>query len=90
MIAMIPGAIAMEGNESFLFLSNLGGAISAILLLYYCGYALLHSTQHIDSPRERTKWFYIIVLVNVFGAMFYYFTKYKDLKKEGRGNLLKF
>lgn len=89
---VIPDILASEGNESLgLFLTaQAAGVISVILLIYYCGFAALHSIQHIDSPKERTKWFLWTILVNVFGSMYYYLTKYQELKKEGRGGLLKF
>ncbi|MEO0795597.1 MAG: hypothetical protein AAFX93_10560 [Verrucomicrobiota bacterium] len=92
MAAMIPEMLLMEGIESlFLQIAALiAGMISGILVVLYCGFAALHAIQHLESPKERTKWFIITIVVNVFGSMYYYLTKYQKLKEQGRGGLLKF
>lgn len=91
-VGVIPDILVEEGNDSLSLLisAQVAGLVSTILLILYCGFAALHSNQHIDSPKERTKWFMWTILVNVFGSMYYYLTKYQELKKDGRGGLLKF
>ncbi len=91
-ITMVPDILVKEGTETLSLLppAKITGVISALLLFCYCGFAALHAIQHLDSPKERTKWFLITILVNVFGSMYYYLTKYQELKKEGQGGLLRF
>lgn len=59
-------------------------------LLAYCGFAALHSTQHIASPRERSMWLIVTVGLNVLGACWYYLTTYQSFCKAGQGHLMRF
>ncbi len=49
--------------------------VLAIGLLLYCGFAALHSTQHVASPQERSMWLVLTVLFNVLGSCWYVLTE---------------
>jgi len=51
-------------------------------------FALIHAVQRIDSPAERTRWVLWLLLFNVFGAVVYFCTKYRQLRIMGMGRLL--
>lgn len=59
-------------------------------LLWYCGFAALHSTQYLASPRDRSAWLLMIVGLNVLGACYYFLTRYQSFRKEGKGRLMSF
>jgi len=57
-------------------------------MVRYCGFAALHSTQYLDSPRDRSVWLIVILGMNVFGACWYFLTRYQAFRKEGKGRLM--
>ena len=59
-------------------------------LLAYCGFAALHSTQHIPTPQERSIWLITTVVLNIFGSCGYYLTAYQSFRKAGQGRLMRF
>jgi len=59
-------------------------------LLWYCGFAALHSTQYLASPQDRSAWLLMIVGLNVLGACYYFLTRYQSFRKEGKGRLMSF
>ena len=61
--------------------------ISAISLVFYCGFAALHSVSRVESGSDRMAWIILTVGGNVFGALFYYLTKYQDFRSHGLGGL---
>ena len=62
----------------------------ALGIVSYCGFAALHSTQHLSSPKERSKWLVATIGMNVFGYCWYYVTTYQSLRKAGQGRLMRF
>jgi heme/copper-type cytochrome/quinol oxidase subunit 2 len=62
----------------------------ALGLFTYCGFAALHSTQHIASPHERSTWLIATVVLNVLGSCWYYLTIYQSFRKAGQGRLMRF
>lgn len=68
---------------------SLGAELVCVVgLVYYCGFAALHSTQYLTSPRDRSIWLIVILGMNVFGACWYYLTRYQSFRKEGKGRLM--
>lgn len=61
--------------------------ISAISLVFYCGFAALHSVSRVESGTDRMGWIILTVGCNVFGSLFYYLTKYQDFRSHGLGGL---
>lgn len=57
-------------------------------LVFYCGFAALHSTQHIPCPLQRSTWLLVTIPGNALGSCFYYCTIYQQYRKEGKGKLL--
>lgn len=67
---------------------SLGAELVCVVgLVCYCGFAALHSTQYLTSPRDRSIWLIVIIGMNVFGACWYYLTQYQSFRKEGKGRL---
>jgi hypothetical protein len=62
----------------------------ALGLFTYCGFAALHSTQHVASPQERSIWLIATVGLNVLGSCWYYVTTYQSFRKAGQGCLMRF
>lgn len=62
--------------------------VLVIGMVWYCGFAALHSTQYLDSPRDRSVWLIVILGMNVFGAFWYFLTRYQSFRKEGKGRLM--
>lgn len=62
--------------------------VATVLVVGACLLALLHAVQRIDDPLERSKWLLLFVLFHVFAAIIYSFTRYRDLRAEGKGALL--
>ncbi|MDD5139464.1 MAG: hypothetical protein PHY43_04280 [Verrucomicrobiales bacterium] len=62
----------------------------ALGLFTYCGFAALHSTQHVASPQERSMWLIATVALNVLGSCWYYVTAYQSFRKAGQGRLMRF
>lgn len=56
----------------------------------YCGFAALHSTQHIDSPEDRSMWLIATVAGNVLGSCCYYLSTYQRFRSTGQGGLMRF
>lgn len=71
-------------------LNSCSQVILAIGLLLYCGFAALHSTQHISSPRDRSQWLIATVGLNVVGSCWYLLTVYQAFRKIGQGGLISF
>ena len=61
--------------------------ISAVSLVFYCGFAALHSVSRVESGSDRMGWIILTVGCNVFGSLFYYLTKYQDFRSHGLGGL---
>jgi len=57
-------------------------------MVCYCGFAALHSTQYLTSPKDRSIWLIVILGMNVFGACWYFLTRYQAFRKEGKGRLM--
>ena len=73
-------------------ISIINGQIQIVLalsLLFYCGFAALHSVSHIEDPGDRMVWIVLTVVFNVGGSLFYYLTKYQDFRAHGLGGLIR-
>ena len=75
---------------STLLLNVTAQALLAIGMFLYCGFAALHSTQHVSSPRERTQWLIFTIGLNVLGSCWYFLTIYQSFRKAGKGRLMSF
>lgn len=73
-----------------LVLNVIAQGLLALGLVIYCGFAALHSTQHIASPQERSMWLIATVALNVLGSCWYYVTIYQSFRKAGKGGLMGF
>jgi hypothetical protein len=62
--------------------------LSAVGMFVYCGFAALHSTQYISSPKERSMWLVVTIVLNVFGSCWYFVTTYQSFRKIGKGRLM--
>ena len=77
-------------DQQTLVLNLIAQVLLALGLFTYCGFAALHSTQHIASPQERSMWLIATVVLNVFGSCWYYVTTYQSFRKAGQGRLMRF
>ncbi|MFK5921246.1 MAG: hypothetical protein QM496_03650 [Verrucomicrobiota bacterium] len=58
-------------------------------LLFYCGFAALHSVSHVEDPGDRVGWILLTIGINVVGSLVYYLTKYQDFRSHGMGGLIR-
>ena len=77
-------------DQQTLVLNVVAQVLLALGLFTYCGFAALHSTQHISSPQERSMWLIATVVLNVLGSCWYYVTTYQSFRKGGQGRLMRF
>jgi hypothetical protein len=73
-------------------ISIINGLIQLVLalsLLFYCGFAALHSVSHVEDPSDRMAWIALTVIFNVVGSLIYYLTKYQDFRAHGLGGLIR-
>ena len=77
-------------EKSTLVLNLVAQVLLAFGMLLYCGFAALHSTQHVSSPHDRTGWLIATVFLNVLGSCWYYLTTYQSFRKIGKGRLMSF
>ena len=73
-----------------LVLNVITQVLLALGLFTYCGFAALHSTQHIDSPQDRSMWLIFTLVLNVLGSCWYYVTTYQSFRRSGQGRLMRF
>lgn len=57
-------------------------------LIGYCGFAALHSTQHLTCPHERSYWLIAVIGGNIVGSCIYFCTRYQKFRAAGAGRLL--
>jgi hypothetical protein len=81
-----PFAKASDG--SMLILNVSAEVLLALGLFLYCGFAALHSTQYVVSPRERSLWLIVTIVLNVLGSCWYFLTAYQAFRKLGKGRLM--
>ncbi|NJK92071.1 MAG: hypothetical protein HC904_09740 [Blastochloris sp.] len=62
--------------------------VMAFFITFYTAFFAIHAAQHIQDPCDRSGWLLIIVPFTVFGATFYFMTKYLKFKSIGKGNLI--
>ncbi len=79
---------AKSSDSSTLILNISAQVLLGVGLILYCGFAALHSTQYVASPRERSLWLIVTVLFNVFGSCWYFLTAYQAFRKLGNGRLM--
>jgi hypothetical protein len=77
-------------DQQTLVVNVIAQVLLALGLFTYCGFAALHSTQHIGSPQERSMWLIFTVVLNVLGSCWYYLTIYQTFRKAGQGRLMRF
>ena len=73
-------------------ISIINGLVHLVLvfsLLFYCGFAALHSVSHVEDPGDRMGWIVITLVFNVVGSLIYYLTKYQDFRAHGLGRLIR-
>jgi hypothetical protein len=74
-----------------IFVLNVSAQILLVAgLLLYCGFAALHSTQYVTSPRERSTWLILTIGLNVLGSCWYFLTAYQAFRTLGKGRLMSF
>jgi uncharacterized membrane protein len=78
------------GDMSMLVLNLVAQVLFAAGMVAYCGFAALHSTQHIDSPGDRSMWLIVTVAGNVLGSCWYYLSTYQRFRSTGQGGLMRF
>lgn len=69
-------------------ISSVSEVVFLLGLVCYCGFAALHSTQYLPSPKDRSIWLIVILGMNVFGACWYYLTRYQSFRKDGKGRFM--
>lgn len=82
--------ISGDIDRQTLVLNVIAQVLLALGLLTYCGFAALHSTQHIACPQQRSMWLIATVALNVLGSCWYYVTIYQSFRKAGQGRLMRF
>lgn len=83
--------IAAPKSDMSMLVLNLAAQILFIVgTIAYCGFAALHSTQHIDSPADRSMWLIATVAGNVLGSCWYYLSTYQRFRSIGQGGLMRF
>lgn len=78
------------GDMSMLVLNFAAQVLLIAGTIAYCGFAALHSTQHIDSPGDRSMWLIATVGGNVLGSCWYYLSTYQRFRSTGQGGLMRF
>lgn len=63
--------------------------VSSLCIVVVTGFFAIHAMQRVADPMDRTAWLLIIVPFTVFGAAFYFFTKYRKFKQIGKGGLVR-
>ena len=61
----------------------------SLLFTIYTAFFAIHAVQHVADPADRAGWLLIIVPFTIFGATFYFCTKYQQFKKIGKGGLIR-
>ena len=61
--------------------------ILLISLVFYCGFAALHSVSRVEDPSDRVGWIVLTLGLNVLGSLIYYLTKYQDFRTSGMGRI---
>jgi len=97
LVCLIASLLATGMTERVFEASSLYEIVSSAALrlvtylgiFFYCGFAALHSMQHIESPHRRTEWLLLTIVMNVFGSCWYYCSIYQDFRKKGQGGLLR-
>jgi branched-subunit amino acid permease len=90
MAATEQSSVSDSIDQQTLILNAVARALLALGLFTYCGFAALHSTQHVDSPQERSMWLMATVVLNVLGSCWYYLTTYQTFRKAGQGRPMRF
>jgi len=83
-------SVSSSIDQQTLVLNLIAQVLLALGLFTYCGFAALHSTQHLESPQDRTMWLIATVALNVLGSCWYYVTTYQSFRKAGQGRLMRF
>ena len=81
---------AEQFQMSVLVLNATAQVLLVVGLVLYCGFAALHSTQHVISPQERSTWLVFTIVFNVLGSCWYFLTAYQSFRKIGKGRLMAF
>lgn len=81
---------APKSDMSMLVLNFAAQVLLIAGTVAYCGFAALHSTQHIDSPGDRSMWLIATVGGNVLGSCCYYLSTYQRFRSTGQGGLMRF
>ena len=79
-------------GEIDLRISIINGLILFVVvfsLLFYCGFAALHSVSHVEDPGDRMRWVILTLVFNVVGSLIYYLTKYQDFRAHGLDGLIR-
>jgi hypothetical protein len=91
MIFPIAAAAHVRGDIELqtVIIHSVSELILAMSLLFYCGFAALHSVSHVEDPSERMSWIVLTLGLNVVGSLIYYLTKYQDFRRHGMGGLIR-
>ena len=79
---------AKLSDSSMLIVNVSAQVLLALGLFLYCGFAAVHSTQYVASPRERSLWLIATIVLNVLGSCWYFLTAYQAFRKLGKGRLM--
>ena len=61
--------------------------LMSLIMALYCGFAAAHAVYYVQDPEDRVKWLVYTILVNLFGSLYYYLTKYQEFRAGGKGSL---
>jgi len=61
--------------------------LMTLIPVIYCGFAAAHAVYYVQDPEDRVKWLVYTILVNLFGSLYYYLTKYQEFRAGGKGSL---
>ena len=78
----------LDFDTSTIWIHTAAGVALIWGLIAYCGFAALHSTQHISCPLERSTWLLVTIGANALGSCIYYCTVYQTFRRDGFGSLL--
>ncbi|MBN8709611.1 MAG: hypothetical protein J0I10_09535 [Verrucomicrobia bacterium] len=92
-LAVLVGATEQRcGSQTFdmtlSVISSIAQTVCVLGMVCYCGFAAMHSTQYLTSPKDRSIWLIVILGMNVVGACWYFLTRYQAFRKEGKGRLM--
>jgi len=75
-------------EHNFVFISLIGEFLFTLAVGLPWLFFLLHAVQRTEDPVQRAEWVIFFLFFNIFIIPFYYFMRYRDLCREGKGGII--